>query len=236
MINHDNKYTKMQQDLYDGEASKWSITDRDKVVGSFDEHNAWQDYDNYLFKNIDNTVDKIALDFGSGPGRNIVKFANRFKRIDGVDIAAGNLENILTWCKYNNVSFTPKTYTTNGVDLYNISDSCYDIVFSTICMQHICVHTIRYNLMSEMFRVLSTGGSVCIQMGFGPKHPQSIDYHIDYYDAIGTNGYSDVKITDVDQIKTDLEKIGFVDFEYDLRPVGPGDRHSQWIFFRAKKP
>ena len=235
MIKSDNKYTSMQQNQYNHEASNWSIDSRDWVVGAFDHHNAWQDYNDFLFKNI-NTNDKIALDFGCGPGRCIVNFSNRFKRIDGVDIAAGNLENVIKWCEHNKVSFIPKTYKSNGVDLYNIPDNFYDVVYSTICMQHICVHTIRINLMTEMFRVLKSSGSLCLQMGFGDAHPQSVDYYADHYDAGGTNGWSDVRITDVNQIKTDLEKIGFIDFDYDIRPVGPGDRHSNWIFFRATKP
>jgi len=61
-----NKYTVMQQTQYDLEASKWTLDNRDAVVGAFDEHNSWKDYDNYLFKDI-NTKNKIALDFGCGP-------------------------------------------------------------------------------------------------------------------------------------------------------------------------
>lgn len=236
MVKSDNKYTKMQQDQYDYESSNWSLSNIDSVVGSFNQHNAWEDYDNYLFKNINNTKEKIALDFGCGPGRNIVKFANIFNRIDGADISDGNLKNVDFWCNHNNISFKPKTFKTDGINLSNIDNNFYDIVFSTICMQHICVYTIRFNLLTEMFRVLKSNGNICIQMGFGTDHPRASDYYEDYFDATGTNGHQDVKITDVNQIKNDLEKIGFINFEYDLRPVGPGDGHSQWIFFRATKP
>ena len=62
-----NKYTVMQNAQYDLDAAEWSSDNRDPVVGSFDKHNNWADYDNFLFKGID-TTQKIALDFGCGPG------------------------------------------------------------------------------------------------------------------------------------------------------------------------
>jgi ubiquinone/menaquinone biosynthesis C-methylase UbiE len=230
-----NKYTVMQQNQYDYEASAWSLTNKDPVVGSFDLHNQWIDYDVYLFKSID-TNGKTALDFGCGPGRNIVKFANRFQTIDGVDISEGNLEKALVWFQENNLATTPKLFKNNGIDLSNIKSESYDVVFSTICLQHICVYDIRYSLLNEFFRVLKPGGHFCAQMGFGPRHPTSVGYYENFYDAHGTNSACDVRIESVDEIKSDLEKIGFTNFEYDIRPVGPGDHHSEWIFFRARKP
>lgn len=239
MINSNNKYTQMQQKQYNHEASCWTPENRNiecgYVVGSFDKHNEWKDYDDFLFKNI-NTSDKIALDFGCGPCRNIVKFCDRFNRIDGTDLSQVNLDKGKSWCENNKVSFIPNLYKTNGVDLSNIESNSYDIVFSTICFQHICVHEIRYNLLQEFHRVLKSGGSVCIQMGYGKKHIRGVNYFDNYYDSLGTNSYQDVMIEDPDQVKTDLDKIGFKDFSYDLRPVGPGDGgHEQWIFFRATK-
>ena len=232
----DNKYTKMQQSHYDSEAETWNLNNRDPVVGTFDQHNDWQDYNDFLFKNI-NTQDKNALDFGCGPGRCIVQFSNRFKHIDGTDISQKNLDNAMDWCQHNNLSFTPTLYKCNGVDLSEITNNMYDIVYSTICMQHICVYDIRFNLFKEFYRVLRSGGSICIQMGFGNIHPNGVKYYDNHYDAISTNGFQDVMIDDVNQIKTDLENIGYINFDFDLRPTGPGDnRHSQWIFFRANKP
>ena len=37
------------------------------------------------------------------------------------------------------------------------------------------------------------------------------------------------------EIKKDLENIDFKQFEHWIRPVGPGDDHSNWIFFTASK-
>lgn len=159
-----NKYTIMQQTQYDLEASKWTLENRDAVVGAFDEHNSWTDYDEFLFKNI-NTKNKIALDFGCGPGRNIVKFNKLFNQIDGIDISDINLQNAKQWISSNNIKI-PNLFKTNGLDLSPIVNNSYDVVFSTICLQHICVHEIRFGLLSEFYRVLNNNGNLCFQMGF----------------------------------------------------------------------
>lgn len=232
-MDSNNKYSQMQQKQYDHEASVWTPDYRDPVVGSFDKHNVWEDYDNFLFKDIP-TNGKIALDFGCGPGRNIVKFANRFNRIDGADISGINLKNAALWCQHNNLPI-PIFYQNNGTDLSLVLDNTYDIVFSTICLQHICVHDIRFNLMKEFHRALKPGGAICLQMGFGVGHPITVGYFDNHYDATITNSGCDTRVDSPDELKSDLDKIGFRNFEYDIRPVGPGDAHGGWIFFRAFK-
>jgi ubiquinone/menaquinone biosynthesis C-methylase UbiE len=240
--NQNNKYTQMQQSQYDAEASIWSISNPNPVVGSFHEHNQWKDYNDYLFKDIANTKDRVALDFGCGPGRNIVKFWNQFQRIDGVDISSTNLENAKKYLEHNQMdSNSIHLFHCNGKDLSCIEkDESYDIIFSTICLQHICVHEIRLNYFKEFFRLLKkSGGTLCIQMGFGPKtaRKNSVGYFENYYDAHGTNGHCDTRVEDAEkELKYDLEKIGFIDFRYHVRPTGPGDGHPNWIFFQAKKP
>lgn len=47
-----NKYTVMQQSQYERHANEWSLQNRDPVVGLFDQHNAWKDYDDFLFKGV----------------------------------------------------------------------------------------------------------------------------------------------------------------------------------------
>ncbi len=233
-IDDKNKYTKMQKDHYEQQASTWSLDNRDPVVGSFDLHNDWEDYDLFLFKNIP-LSGKVAMDFGCGPGRNIVKFSKLFDRIDGVDISQNNLDKAKLWCDQNKLAFSPNLFMNNGVDISCIKNSDqYDVVFSTICLQHICVYEIRFSILSDFYRILKPGGYVCIQMGFGSRNNSS-HYFDNNYDALGTNSFCDVRIENVDALKDDLSKIGFVDFDYDIRPVGPGDQHQNWIFFRAKK-
>jgi len=233
-----NKYTEMQARQYETWASSWSIDNRDPVVGGFDLHNVWQDYDDYLFKDINKTESKVCIDFGCGPGRNLVKFGDRFKELHGVDISKTNLDNAKIWIEHNgrNIS-NHKLFLTNGTDLSGIESSTYDVVMSTICFQHICVYDIRYEFLKEFHRILKKGGTLTMQMGFGPKveTKSSVGYYENNIDAEGTNGQMDTRVEDPSELQTDLEKIGFHKFNYYIRPVGPGDGHPNWIFFNATK-
>lgn len=234
-VDSNNKYTIMQKNQYENDARAWSISNLDPVVGSFSAHNNWSDYD-FLFKDIDNCENRAVLDFGCGPGRNLVKFSGKFKRIDGVDLAQTNLQNALKWIEHNNIEVQKhKLVLCNGVDLNSIGNEEYDIVMSTICIQHICVYNIRFNYLKEFFRVLKPGGYITIQMGYGTPSPNSVDYYDNNYDALYTNRGCDTNISDYTQVEKDLLNIGFKNFKYYIRPTGPGDCHPHWIFFNAQK-
>ena len=235
-VNENNKYTAMQKQSYQNAASIWNIHNLDPVVGSFIAHNNWEDYDTFLFKDFENLNTKSVLDFGCGPGRNLVKFSDRFARIDGVDISETNLKNAVTWIKHNNKDENKhKLILCNGVDLKNIQDEQYDIVMSTIAMQHICVYDIRYSYLKEFHRVLKPGGYITIQMGYGSPSPRTVDYYANNYDAVSTNRECDTEISHFSQVENDLIKIGFKSFNHYIRPTGPGDCHPAWIFFNAQK-
>lgn len=233
-----NQYTKMQFEHYESTAKTWNVECRDPVVGGFDLHNDWKDYDDYLFKDIKNTKSKVCLDFGCGPGRNLVKYSDNFKELHGVDIANTNLDNARIWIEHNKLDIKKhKLILTNGIDLQEIQSDFYDVIMSTICFQHICVYDIRYGLLKEFHRVLKSGGTLTMQMGFGPavSTKNSVDYYENKIDAQGTNGMMDTRVEDFSQIQNDLEKIGFHKFNHYVRPVGPGDGHPNWIFFNAVK-
>jgi ubiquinone/menaquinone biosynthesis C-methylase UbiE len=233
MVEIDNRYTQMQLNQYNAEANQWSEQNRDKVVGSFDLHNQWNDYE-ILFKRIENTKNKLAIDFGCGPGRNLVRYNNTFKRLDGVDISPINIEKAKLYCFRNGI-INNNFYVNNGIDLDIIESEQYDVVMSTITLQHICVYDIRKSLFKEFHRVLKSGGILTAQMGYGSPSPQTVEYYENYYDAEGTNRICDVCIESYKQLEDDLLEIGFTDFQYKITPVGPGDFHPSWIFFSVIK-
>lgn len=231
------KYTDMQKNWYE-KAASWSKYDAEKkhegVVGSYEAHNDWPDYDKYLMGFVDSSYkSSIALDFACGPGRNIVKYNHLFKRIDGADIGQNNLDNAKVNLQFHGIEI-PNLYLTNGSDLGAAPSNTYDLVFSTIAMQHICVHEIRFAILRDMYRVLRKLGKISIQMGFG-RSAGKVGYFDNKYDAEATNSHCDTMIENTDYLENDLRQIGFSEFRYHIRPTGPGDSHPHWIFFSAVK-
>ncbi len=232
MLDSTNKYTQMQLNQYNALASSWSEENRDPVVGSFDAHNNWPDYE-HLFNRLENQSELIGLDFACGPGRNIVKYNGRFKRLDGVDISPVNIGKAQSYT--SNRGIETVLYTSTGTDINVVPSNEYDFVMSTIALQHICVYDIRYSIMKDIHRVLKDGGVFTAQMGFGSPSPATVGYYENYYDAEGTNRTCDVCIESTDQLEKDLLEIGFTNFEFVIGPVGPGDVHPNWIYFNCIK-
>jgi len=227
------KYLGMQSSQYEREASQWSLENKDPVVGWYDYHESSPLYDEELFRGID-TSKMIALDYGCGPGRCIIRFNDRFKIIDGVDISKRNLENAKLNLADAGIKYEGELMLTPGDSLSFIGDGVYDMVYSVICLQHIAVHEIRYNIMKEIFRVLKPGGWFCFQMGYGNR-PDSADYYENRYDAGGTNGTCDVRVTDISYLQDDLNKIGFE--HHNIKMTEPiQDLHDMWMWVQARKP
>lgn len=229
MIDSDNKYTKMQIELYKNLISKGA----EGVVGNpISMFKDWPHMEE-LFKGF-NTSNMTALDFGCGPGRNIVTYGSRFKRMDGVDLAFEMVQLANKYIHENNYTNVFALYECNGIDLRNINSNTYDFIMSTIALQHIAVWEIRYNYFKEFYRVLKGGGWISMQMGYGNR-AGGVDYYANDYDAGTTNGGRDVMVKDENELRKDLEEIGFVDFSATITPVHRTDLHSNWIFFRARK-
>lgn len=236
MVDSSNPYSEMQRNQYNSEAGGWSLENKNPVIGNYDAHLAYDDYADLLPESIRST-NSVALDFGCGPGRNLVRFtkAGYFGRIDGVDISEVCLEKAKINLQSENIDPSLcKLYLTNGVDLQAIASDSYDVVFSTITLQHICVHEIRFNLFTEFYRVLKSGGTFTAQMGHGNRQGGH-DYFANSYDATGTNGWNDVMVSNAQQLQEDLEKIGFRNFTSHLTETRGGDVHDNWIYFSAQK-
>lgn len=229
-----NDYLGMQKSYYDEYASIWSLNFRDPVVGSYDAHNNWEDYDTVLFSGIE-TEGMTAIEYGCGPGRNLVKFNDRFSQIDGVDISQINLDKAKLNLEHNGI-YNSELFHTSGDNFGDAPDDSYDVVFAVICLQHICSYTIRRSIFIDALRVLKSGGHFCFQMGYGGKDGiDTADYFDDAFDAMSTNGHSDVSITDADVMREDLESLGYTWVSHSIRETGPGDTHRNWIWVQVKK-
>ena len=234
-------YLRMQRAAYEEFASADQITEGeivgDYVVGSWKQHDEWADYGDYLMRYVPVKSDWEALEYGCGPGRNLRRWSARFARIDGVDISRQNLENARVFLRGQIAENKfPRLFHTSGMDCGDAPRNHYDFAFSTICLQHICVHEVRFAILKSLFDCLKPGGRLSVQMGFGVPSPCTVGYFENFVQATGTNRSCDVAVGSSDEIRGDLEKIGFINFEYWIRPVGPGDVHPQWIFFTALKP
>jgi SAM-dependent methyltransferase len=234
-------YARMQKRAYESYARLDAVTPGDIgddfVVGSWREHDAWKDYEDYLMKHVPRDASWVALEYGCGPGRNIRRWTDWFKRIDGVDIAQQNLDNARIYIKDRiTPEKSPRLFLTEGLDCGAAPHNSYDFAFSTICLQHICVHSVRYSIFTSLFNCLKPGGRLSIQMGFGVPSPSTVPYHAEHVQATETNRGCDVAISSPNEVKQDLERIGFISFEHWIRATGPGDCHPNWIFFTAVKP
>lgn len=230
-------YLKMQKKFFTGNSTKIMSVENHKL------HNANPDYWNILLGEIkespDEWSDKKALDFGCGCGRNIENLLNlaNWQRVDGCDISETNVEytkKYLTDLGFD--SLRTKGYTIDGENLSEIPDSEYDFVMSTIVFQHICSHTVRFNIMKEIFRILKPGGLFSFQMGVGGWTGNGISSNTSYYeDSFNSGTVTNVNLENPAFLVNDLEKIGFEEIEYEISNSYEDYSFRNWIFAKGVK-
>lgn len=223
------------------------------IVGNYEWHEAFP-YEQYLFYDqagnplVDFASAKI-IDFGCGPGRMVARARKLFNRVDGIDISEYAIEYAREHFKDS------KFYVSSGIDVGQTPENTYDIVFSTIAIQHIPCKTIRENIFQGIESILKPGGYMSIQVAYNPTQQAGVwshdtehaSYDSDFWNAKATNGHADMVINknDLEKVQADLEKI------YDnvvLRLVNVdklyanlnGTYHapywaSDWLFIQAQK-
>ncbi|MEQ1868509.1 MAG: class I SAM-dependent methyltransferase [Vicinamibacterales bacterium] len=207
--------------------------DDELVVGSYVSHEAY-DYERFLIGGLSRKPGAVALDYGCGPGRMVKRMARHFSRVDGVDISPDVIAVAARRCA--DIQPAPRFFVTPGDSVPTAAGNDYDFAFSVICLQHICVYSIRRRILASLFEALKPGGVLSFQMGYGPGHPNMVDYEQDFVDANATNGVIDAGVLHPGEIAADLQSIGFTRMAFALTPAGPGDKHGAWIFVRAVKP
>lgn len=224
----DNKFV---HEFWKDQASGWSLTNRNPLVGWYDDHMADPNEKKYLFDAIPIKESDIALEYGCGPGRNMIKFKDLFARIDGADISKDILEKAPSNLEENKIPI-PNLYLTNGHSLDIIKDNTYDVVFSIICMQHISCRDWRLDLYREFSRVLKPGGYFTFQMGYGPGHPISRDYFHNYGPE-DEEGHFDVRVENEEDLFRDLEANGFDTIKFTITEP-THDQHPYWIWVNCR--
>lgn len=232
-------FLKRQQEFWGNIAKGWSLQNPNPVVGWWNEHQNFPEYDTVLFRDIPLTGNEIVLEYGCGPGRNLVRFHNRFKRIDGVDISKECVEKARIYLAASRID-EPNLWSNDGRSLDMIDSAPevwqgYDIVFMVISHQHITNRSVRLHLYEEFLRVMKPGGYLCFQTGFGPGHPRSVDYFADTFSTEADFIDKDVRVENVELLKIDLVKSGFTWLDYVLTRTCK-DEHPQWIWVRCQKP
>lgn len=229
-LSANNKYTKMQYEYYENEGITGGMLKENHLM-----HDANPEYWSILIKETEDPsfLEKTGMELGSGCGRNLANLAPRMKKIDGVDIAPTLTKQAKEYVNSKGY-FNCETFVCDGISLNIIKDETYDYILSTITLQHIPVYSIRFNYLSEFYRILKTGGMVSFQMGYGGGHCRTSGYYENNFNALGTNSCHDVRVESPDQIVKDLEKIGFKNIKT-LVSNSWSDSHNNWIFVKAFK-
>ena len=227
-----DSYTDMQKAWYENETETMMIENHSV-------HNSNRDYWDILLAPLKHGdwSQKTVLDFGCGCGRNVQNILNNFTVLEahGCDISANNIAHCTaTTPAVTNGKMNFKFITTDGQSLYPLESNMYDMIMSTIVLQHICVYSIRKKILTDMYRCLKPGGFVSLQMGFGPGHPRTSDYYEDAVHAKSTNSLYDVRVDNVEQIEKDMTDIGFINFTHTISHPWT-DSHHYWIYFSAYK-
>lgn len=207
---------------------------KNKCVGNWDVHELYP-YDTYLLEHYNGKYNK-ALDFGCGMGRMIKRMLTTFNRVDGADLILKNLEYAKLYLDGDLDKV--KLFNTDGLSC-SINSDDYDFIYSTICIQHICVHEIRFNIIRDFYKLLNESGEICLQVGFGWDNGF---YWLDNkYNVSSTNAGNDFTIPNQEHFKVieeDLNKIGFKDVKFTLKESPHPNimnYHYQWLFIHAIK-
>jgi SAM-dependent methyltransferase len=181
------------------------------------------------------------LDFGCGVGRSMQPLAEAGFRVDGADIS----ERMIDFARGNPRLAQSEFFLSRGSDCGGAPEASYDLIYSQLCLQHICSRTIRNELLRAFAKALRPGGVLLVQMHFYPDRAADTvpaphaPWSADAYDATGTNGEADVWATpdEMHLVYADFARhfqdlrLQFVDFprETSLHTVGDDTWFSHLI-------
>jgi ubiquinone/menaquinone biosynthesis C-methylase UbiE len=157
-----------------------------------------------LMKHIDslhvNIKRQTAMDFGCGVGRLSQALTHYFNRVCGVDIAPTMIELAR---KYNQYPNKCKFYLNETDDLKVFEDSSFNLVYSTLTLQHMeKKYIVRY--LREFFRITTQGGLVVFQLPSSPPFRARllgpIYWRLPYYHSLRFGGKIEMHTVEKDEI------------------------------------
>lgn len=101
-----------------------------------------------------------ALEIGFGVGRSLVHLADRFARVDGVDVSP----TMAALAREHGLPGNVELHVTDGRDLRLFEDDAFDLVLSALVLQHVPDEDVVATYLREIGRVLAPGGVAVIQM------------------------------------------------------------------------
>ena len=175
------------------------------IVDNHQQHNADPEYWAMLLGpikfNPDNWKGKKAFDFGCGCGRNLKNLLDlaEWDSVYGCDISKQNAEYAKQWTE----QYYPgkvHTWESMGADIQPCEESSLDFIMSHIVLQHISNYSVRYSILTDMYKCLKSDGLVSL-------HYLDMDYSSTYYEE--SNTYQNCRVLDPQFLINDFEKIGF---------------------------
>ncbi|MFZ5830270.1 MAG: class I SAM-dependent methyltransferase [Planctomycetota bacterium] len=139
------------------------------------------------------------LDYGCGVGRVMDEVCRSGFRVDGVDISP----EMLAFAAESSIlrKSGSRLFLSGGQDCGEAPAGSYDLAYSVLCFQHICVRTVRTAILRSIARALKPDGSLFIQFQFYPTFKATTipENHAawdqDKTSAVGTNSQADVWVT-----------------------------------------
>ena len=193
------QYSEMQRRVYNSLAGKGTAEAKAAVHPNYEEAQAQAKYQlAYILreysdrqgvcrgKNVDEILASLnrgpkrpkLLDFGCGVGRLMEAGVDSGYEVDGVDLSAEMLK--IAGQSPSLTKGGSRFFLTTGQNCGDAPKEHYDIVYSFLCFQHICVRTIRKAILKAMHASLAKNGMVYIQTQFYPQvqghevpHPHS---------------------------------------------------------------
>src|ERR1017187_2030454 len=102
-----------------------------------------------------------ALDFGCGVGRLSRALAHHFQHVCGVDIS----DSMIAKARELNASIPQCEFFMNATDhLQLFPDQHFDMVFTTLVLQHLPERSMIYSYVAEFLRTLKKGGLLVFQL------------------------------------------------------------------------